>query len=314
MHSRNYQYAKVFFRRPVWTSANIRMFIFLFLSAGFILSLAFLAVRQHNFQAKKSRFKTSQQHTYMQRLIRLYEGQNSLGGSDAIGTWYPGAVPARRGDGAAAANGERAAASEETASNTSASTQLVRLPGDNAADIVRYLRSPDQTKISVERAIEEVSYPVRPTQSRSDLPLEAYLARRKSYSSANEQVGSSDPRRSAENGAVAINSASLTDFDVLQGVRDYEQTIAVAKTNERTIKVCVDRQYRLNPLFRGSLVVQFDIHPNGHVMPESIRIISSDIADARVTNCITRNIRRWKNFPQVPQTNGKYTITQKYVF
>ena len=314
MHNRNYQYAKVFFRRPIWTSANIRMFIFLFLSAGFIFTLTFYSVRQSNFQAKKNRAKSSQ-HTYMKRLIKLYEGQTADATAVSYGTWYPAA-----GSGSSEAVPHSGTTGNETAADAnqaSASdvTQLVRMRGDSAADIVRKLRSPDQTKTSVEQAIEDVSYPVRATKSRIDQPLEAYTARRKAYSSANEQIGSRDNRRSlSDNASIAINGANLTDFDIVEGVRDYEQTIAVAKTNERRIKVCIDRQYRLNPLFKGSLVVQFDIHPQGHVLPESIRILSSDIHDSRVTNCITRNIRRWKNFPQVPYQMGKYTITQKYVF
>jgi hypothetical protein len=76
----------------------------------------------------------------------------------------------------------------------------------------------------------------------------------------------------------------------------------------------LDRFFRVQPRFRGKIIVKFDVHPDGHVIPETLKIIHSDIEYEPIKECIKKNILRWVTYPAVPKEQGIYSVTQKYLF
>jgi hypothetical protein len=112
---------------------------------------------------------------------------------------------------------------------------------------------------------------------------------------------------------VNIQQPNFTDFEVVKGYRDHEEIISIANGNTRLVKLCIEK-YNKKYAIGGKVEVKYSIHPDGHVIPESIRIVNTDIEDPRIANCIKKNISRWRNFPQVAVELGEYSITQKYIF
>ena len=98
------------------------------------------------------------------------------------------------------------------------------------------------------------------------------------------------------------------------GSRDVEETTAIISLNEVNIQYCFEKYARYDPTLTGDVKVQFTIHPDGHVIPASIKIIESTIRDPRILRCIKKNLERWRNFPAVALENGNFTMTRKYVF
>ncbi|MGH1364731.1 MAG: AgmX/PglI C-terminal domain-containing protein [Calditrichia bacterium] len=121
-----------------------------------------------------------------------------------------------------------------------------------------------------------------------------------------------DPNRNGSNHGLRLTRATQTDFGVVQASANYEGMIAVADDNKRLVKSCLRRTYRNDPTFKGHMVVKFMIHAKGFVIPESVTILKSNLRDRRLIHCITKNIKRWKNFPAAD--SGVYPIVQKYIF
>lgn len=98
------------------------------------------------------------------------------------------------------------------------------------------------------------------------------------------------------------------------GRRDLQETSAVMEMNEIDVKYCFERVYRFDPSFKGFVLLRFTIHPEGYVIPASIKFLKTDIRDPRVLDCIRKQIQRWRNFPQIAYEDGNFTVTRKYVF
>ncbi len=103
-------------------------------------------------------------------------------------------------------------------------------------------------------------------------------------------------------------------FASRNGYRDIYETTAVMEINELDIKFCFEKAARFNPGFSGHILLSFTIHPDGYVIPPSIKIIQSNISDSRILDCVVKSIRRWRNFKQIAYEDGSYTITRKYIF
>lgn len=176
------------------------------------------------------------------------------------------------------------------------------------ASMMALLPSATETGLNVMDAIDKIPARIDPTKPKRNTPMSPYNARKKAYDSSVRQYSQTI------GGDVTIAETKFTDFNVIQGKRDYEETIAVANENTNTIKPCLERIYRKYPTLKGQFVVKFDVHPKGYVMPQSVKIVESDIQDIRILNCIKRSIRRWKNFPEIDIDNGVYAMTQKFVF
>ena len=98
------------------------------------------------------------------------------------------------------------------------------------------------------------------------------------------------------------------------GRRDLQETSAVMEMNEIDVKYCFERVYRFDPSFKGYVLLRFTIHPEGYVIPASIKFIKTDIRDPRILDCIRKQIQRWRNFTPIAYEDGNFTVTRKYVF
>ncbi len=98
------------------------------------------------------------------------------------------------------------------------------------------------------------------------------------------------------------------------GNRDPEETFAIMESNEYDIQYCFEKYSRYDPNFSGNVLVSFTIHPFGYVIPSSIKILNSNITDPRIIRCIKKSIQRWRNFPRLALENGEFTVKRKYIF
>jgi hypothetical protein len=317
---RSYDYFKIFFHRPIWTELNVLFWKFLSISAIILLSLTLLSIRYYN-KYPVHRIKYQLKQTYLTRIVSFY-GNAEILPPALEETGYPATLAktmllesslmeAIETDVAGEATASRASPSK---GNTGRNT-VPRITG-NVPDqkkgydpsMVAGLSGSAQTGAIMQEAIGSIATAVKPSEAKRYAPMEPYNTRKKAYESDVKELSRAD------NEKIDIAESQFTDFDIATGVRDYEQIITTANENKKYVKHCIDRYYRNDPTFKGNMVVKFDIHPEGHVIPQSIRVVVSDIKDVRVLNCIKRTIRRWHNFPRVPYELGEYSITQKYVF
>jgi hypothetical protein len=98
------------------------------------------------------------------------------------------------------------------------------------------------------------------------------------------------------------------------GSRDFYETIATMEANEIDIKYCLEKYTRYDPSITGDISISFTIHPDGFVIPASVRITQSTIRDPRIAECIRKQIQRWRNFVPLAYEYGNFTVTRKYVF
>ena len=86
------------------------------------------------------------------------------------------------------------------------------------------------------------------------------------------------------------------------------------EANEIDIKYCFEKYARYDPSISGDLSISFAIHPDGFVIPASVKITKSTIRDPRISDCVRKQIQRWRNFIPLAYENGNFKITRKYVF
>lgn len=139
-------------------------------------------------------------------------------------------------------------------------------------------------------------------------PLKRYRESKKIYAQNIEKFSVESDSQ------IHIAKPNFTDFEVPEGYRSFEETIMVGKESKRYIETCLDRFFRVQPRFRGKIIVKFDVHPEGYVIPETLKIVYSDIEYEPIKECIKKNIRRWVTYPPVPKEQGIYSVTQKYLF
>jgi len=113
---------------------------------------------------------------------------------------------------------------------------------------------------------------------------------------------------------INIPEPEVFRFSSQNGNRDLFETTAIMEVNEVDIRFCFEKFARFDPTFSGDVLVSFTIHPEGYVIPSSIKIVKSNIKDPRILRCIKKSIQRWKNFPRIALEDGVLTITRKYVF
>lgn len=113
---------------------------------------------------------------------------------------------------------------------------------------------------------------------------------------------------------INIPEPEVFQFASQNGNRDLFETTAIMEVNEVDIRFCFEKFARFDPTFSGDVLVSFTIHPEGYVIPSSIKIVKSNIKDPRILRCIKKSIQRWKNFPRIALEDGLFTVTRKYVF
>lgn len=318
----NYNYEKIFFRRPLFTELN-KLFLKFFTATVLCFAVLIVAISvgfYNKFPEHRIRYQIKQ--NYITQIVKYYENyqppveaQPEYHGYVA-GDFMPIKLDESLGDDEAASeNIPEMRASQTEAGQIrrarAAAPSDTQVRGDAPEyddSMIAYLSPSTRTGLSVQSAIESIPALVKPSKPERDSPLEPYNARKKAYDSSQRRFST------GKNSDIDIADASFTDFGVVKGIRDYEETITVANDNKKFIKHCLDRYYRNDPTRRGQFVVKFEIHPDGYVIPETIRVLESDIQDVRIIDCIKRTIRRWRNFPPVPYEHGEYAITQKYFF
>jgi len=98
------------------------------------------------------------------------------------------------------------------------------------------------------------------------------------------------------------------------GYRNPEEIERVVSEHQPMIEHCFRKAAELNPGLKGFVKVAFSISPNGFVLPESIRIISSSLRSKKFERCIKEYIRRWKSFEKLDESMGIARVVQKFIF
>jgi len=294
----------VLFRRPFWTSSNRRFFSILAVTIVVEISAIQLSVE------KFSKISSSANQILKKKYYAiLVKNRDNGTPKPANGGWFD-APKSSKPAAQSRANRKKMAVAHETAGLTARlifpSSQNKRR--NEGATVAKILGSKSAHRAALQTALKKIPGPVDPPSEKTRNPLEVLLSRKKS-SQQNIKIF-----ERFKQGKVSMAPPSITDFDVPSGYRTQKQTLVTINKNSQFIRYCLEKFYAGDPTVKGNIVVKFDIHPNGYVVPESVRIIQSGISDPRVIRCIKKNIRRWRNFPKVAMEMGDYTITQKYVF
>ncbi len=320
MNFKQYDYTKVFFRRPIWTEGNVRILAFLIPIALVFLMLTFFSVRYYN-SYPDYKIRSQIKQNYIARVIAQYANETPLQDFDSdqidLASYGIDLSDLEAGDDDFVDAVSEAIREENAEESPIAGKPRVRKRTALAEEkkpeydqsLSAFLRSPTQTSLHVQNAIQSIPNIISPSTSERFSPLQPYNTRKKAYESGTKQFTAD-----AGGGKIDIASAEFTDYEIVKGIRNYEETITIAKNNQKFVKHCIDRAFRDDPTVRGNIEVKFNIHPEGYVLSESVRILRSDVKDVRVLKCIKRTIRRWRNFPRVKYENGEYVITQKYIF
>jgi len=113
---------------------------------------------------------------------------------------------------------------------------------------------------------------------------------------------------------IYIPIPETNQFASQNGSRDFYKTIAIMEANEIDIKYCFEKIARYDPSLSGDVSIRFTIHPDGFVIPASVRVTQNSIYDPRIADCIRKQIQRWRNFERLAYNDGNFTVTRKYVF
>jgi len=99
-----------------------------------------------------------------------------------------------------------------------------------------------------------------------------------------------------------------------RGYRDPDEINRVVHRYRPMIEYCFSREARIVSGLRGYVKVKFSISYEGHVIPESIRILGSTIRNRSVEQCIKNYIKRWRNFEKLDSSMGIAQVVQKFIF
>jgi len=103
-------------------------------------------------------------------------------------------------------------------------------------------------------------------------------------------------------------------FASQNGNRNLDETLAIMEANEIDIKYCFEKYSRFDPSMSGDVLLSFSIHPDGFVIPSTVRVLNSSVRDPRIIECIKKQVRRWRNFTPLAYEEGNFSVTRKYVF
>jgi hypothetical protein len=276
-------YESVFFRRPLLTDENIRF-------GSILLALIFLILPLHIFlfnwlkQMPVSRIQENIRKEYVAFIAQSVNIARPLDSTDPV----PSAEAYQQDVGQA--NQKRAL------------TQKMSRGNRATTDVTDLIAETDQMGIAtIASAVE--STPGYPGYRNMTDRIEKPLSLRNPvtvYRSHQEHIHIPIPER--------------IQFASQNGNRDLFETTATMESNEIDVKYCFEKVARYDPSLSGDLLVTFTIHPSGHVIPASVKVIKSNIGDPRIIDCIRKQIQRWRNFKAIAFEDGNFTVTRKYVF
>ena len=306
--SPKYNYHRIFFRRILLTDSNIRLLMSLLLSMSVLLPITFWGIHKYG-ALGTTRFSERDGRAFLSRVVKLNKRDQpttTARPSSSYSRLYLNVNKLLQGR-----TEPRQAAAQPSPRKERSRRQSVATAGGRSVD-AKQQRTVSAVASAAEMrdAIDNIHSRIPPARSERRDNAAALMVRRNAYEENIKSI--SEPRR--RDGAINLPAAGFTDFEMVTGYRDPEQTISVANTNKKYVKVCLERLRRSDPNARGNLTVRFVIDQAGEVLDGSVKIIASDIRDPLVLQCIVRNIRRWRNFPRVAESMGHYPITQKYLF
>ena len=279
-------YRRLYFHRPIWTPENQRLWGILFTVTLVVLSTLLLSMR---WSARISAERTTAQ-IKSQYISFLLQANFSLKPASSSAVTAMPSRPATKPDQAMATEG--IGSSTENGSSAGNSTASAAMGNDLAASFGLGI---------ITSAVEAVpGYPgltYRSSRSAKPLTLQNEV---KVFRSHGEQI--------------QIPVPEVFRFASENGNRDLHETSAIMEINEVDVKYCFERFYRFDPSFSGYLLLRFTIHPNGYVIPASIKFLKTDIRDPRILDCIRKQLQRWRNFTPIALEDGNFTVTRKYVF
>ncbi|RMG64389.1 MAG: hypothetical protein D6715_09845 [Calditrichaeota bacterium] len=305
----SFDYQREFFRRPFWNPSDRLYFRILLVVAFAVLVQTLLAVHYFSSPVLDATLNKKIKHTYISKLVSFYQA----GPRPRALERNPVVVPEPPSE------EEITRREVQKIEDLMEKTKAARFTPEQIAGIEPVKRRKYQRKIqplvsagrnshALGEAVDQMSVFANPAPEVSYSPLQPLKKQEELYRQKVKALA-----EAAESHQESLEE-SFTDFQILKGYRDTDQLIAVARANNRFVKHCVEKYLRYMPDLHGSVVVQFTIHPQGHVVPGSVRILEASIADPRVVDCIKKTVRRWKNFPKVAYEMGEYTMTQKYIF
>ena len=283
-------YRRLYFHRPIWTPENQRLWGILFTVTLVVLSTLLLSMR---WSARISAERTTAQIKSQYISFLLQANFPMKPASSSAATAMPSS-PAAKPDQA----GLKTMVTEGIKSSTEKSISA----GNNSASA----GEGDDLAASfglgiIASAVESVpGYPgltYRSSRSAKPLTLQNEV---KVFRSHGEQI--------------QIPVPEVFRFASENGNRDLHETSAVMEMNEIDVKYCFERFNRFDPSFSGYLLLRFTIHPDGYVIPASIKFLKTDIRDPRILDCIRKQLQRWRNFTPIALEDGNFTVTRKYVF
>ncbi len=297
---KSFNYHKEFFHRPLWTPANRRFFLTLI--SVFVVTFGItLALIQYMGFLPEVKLHRTIKEKYITYLSNIY-----LNTRPKVEVTQPApqakivhqpAPPLAKTTIEEVIKSTTQPAKPSAASNPEVTAlQKGRVGGTGTNPVIA-------------QAIEAVPGLIQPSESRPVFsPTVTYRRKAESYEVAKVITGA------YEGVDYSIPPPEYTDFEIAQGYRNEEEIIMAVNGKKKYIRYCINKFHRNDPSIRGNIVVKFKIHPDGYVIPSSIKIVESDIPDPRVLRCIKRVIARWRDFPKVAYEDGIYTVTQKYVF
>ena len=304
-----FNYQREFFRRPLWEPSDRLFYRILLVVACLIGVQTLLAI--HHFESPLLDVSLHQKikHSYISRLVSLYPAPVPPRDVERTPAVFPPPLTPREVTRRAVKKIEdllektkpRPLTPEQLASIQPVQPRVYRRK-------IQPLMSASQNSRTLGEQVDRMSVLADPVPGVGYSPLQPLKKQEELYRKNVQALA-----QAAETSRESIEE-SFTDFQILKGYRDTDQLIAVARANNRFVKFCVEKYLRHMPDLHGSVLVRFTIHPQGNVIPGSVRILESSVADPRVVDCIKKTIRRWKNFPRVAFEMGEYTMTQKYIF
>ena len=285
-----FPYKTIYFRRPLLTDDNKRLWTILFITSlftlivhGFLIKWSSEISPQRLSQNIKQNYITFLAQSYNQRDPLPAQSLTTLNKPSAreITPQLPVAPPENRsGDG-----------SESTIA-----------PPSVPPDINRHIAETSQMGIAtIGSAVEGVpGYTGR----------NYGITRREKRLSYRKQV---KIFRSHQDN-IYIPIPETTQLASQNGSRDFYETIAIMEANEIDIKYCFEKFARYDPSLSGDVSISFTIHPDGFVIPASVKVTQNTIYDSRIADCIRKQIQRWRNFTRLAYNDGNFTVIRKYVF
>ncbi len=98
------------------------------------------------------------------------------------------------------------------------------------------------------------------------------------------------------------------------GHRSQEEIFWVVDSKKLNIESCYQKAVRKGTVKSGFVKVEFKISNEGFILPQSVKIIESNLYNRIVEQCIKKNIRRLRGFQKLEERRGIAHAVYKFVF